>query len=132
MAAIVLLMKNNLYLVQKKAYQESGTALHSWVERRIKAHIKENNNVLPKMAGIAGLHAEVQALNYIVTQLSERGENISINLNSTYIFTQRLVGDENQDFPACHNCSGILSGMENVMTGRVENYRRMTRRNSVA
>ncbi|AKH64254.1 MULTISPECIES: RHS repeat-associated core domain-containing protein [Photorhabdus] len=116
----------------KKAYQESGTALHPLVEQRIKAHIKENNNILPKMAGIAGLHAEVQALNYMVTQANKKGENISSHLNSTYIFTQRLVGDKNQDFPACHNCSGILSGMENVMTGRVENYRRMTRRNSVA
>ncbi|MER2472325.1 RHS repeat-associated core domain-containing protein [Photorhabdus laumondii] len=115
----------------QKAYQGSGTALHPLIEQRIKAHIKENKNILPKMAGIAGLHAEVQALNYMVTEFSKNGGNLSSHLSQTYIFTQRLVGATNQDFPACHNCSGILSGIENVMTGRVENYRRMTRRNSV-
>ncbi|WP_283258112.1 RHS repeat-associated core domain-containing protein [Photorhabdus luminescens] len=116
----------------QKAYKESGTELHPLIEQRIRAHIKENKNILPKMAGIAGLHAEVQSLNYMVTELAKKGENISSSLSQTYIFTQRLVGAKNEDFPACHNCSGILSGIENVMTGRVENYRRMTRRNSVA
>ncbi|MCW7549646.1 YwqJ-related putative deaminase [Photorhabdus sp. APURE] len=116
----------------QKAYKESGTELHPLIEQRIRAHIKENKNILPKMAGIAGLHAEVQSLNYMVTELAKKGENISSRLSQTYIFTQRLVGKTNEDFPACHNCSGILSGIENVTTGRVENYRRMTRRNSVA
>ncbi|OWO81428.1 toxin [Photorhabdus luminescens] len=116
----------------QKAYKESGTELHPLIEQRIRAHIKENKNILPKMAGIAGLHAEVQSLNYMVTEFAKKGENISSSLSQTYIFTQRLVGKTNEDFPACHNCSGILSGIENVMTGRVENYRRMTRRNSVA
>ena len=41
-------------------------------------------------------------------------------LKRTYIYAKRLVGKEkNVDFPACYNCSGILSGPENVMTGRV-------------
>ncbi|WP_413484545.1 YwqJ-related putative deaminase, partial [Morganella psychrotolerans] len=115
----------------KNRYAESGIPLTDVVENRIREHIKDNNNILPKMAGIAGLHAEVQALNSIVS-MSGAGENMSGKLSSSYIYTQRLTGAKNEDFPACHNCSGIISGLENVMTGRVKNHTRLTRRNSVA
>lgn len=110
-------------------YESSGTDLHAVVEGRIRDHLLANNNVLPKMAGIAGLHAEVQALNYIVSNPDIEGGNAE-RLNGSYIFTQRLVGNVNEDFPACYNCSGIISGLENVMTGRVNNDVRLKRRNS--
>ncbi len=115
----------------KNRYSESGTPLTDVVESRIREHIKNNNNILPKMAGIAGLHAEVQALNFVVSSM-EKGESVAGKLSASYIYTQRLVGAKNEDFPACHNCSGIISGLENVMTGRVKNHIRLTRRNSVS
>lgn len=115
----------------KKLYAESGQDLHPVVEGRIRNHIKENNNILPKMAGIAGLHAEVQALNNIVSTSDIEG-GLASKLSSSYIYTQRLVGAVNEDFPACHNCSGIINGLEHVLTGRVENNTRLTRRNSIA
>lgn len=115
----------------KNRYSESGTPLTDVVESRIREHIKNNNNILPKMAGIAGLHAEVQALNFVVSSM-EKGESVAGKLSESYIYTQRLVGAKNEDFPACHNCSGIISGLENVMTGRVKNHIRLTRRNSVS
>ncbi|WP_322619593.1 RHS repeat-associated core domain-containing protein, partial [Shewanella sp. YLB-07] len=114
----------------KEQYNKSDNPLHPVVETRIKAHIAINNNVLPKMAGIAGLHAEVQALNYLVSTSDIRG-NTTQKLNNSYIFTQRLTGDKNNDFPACHNCSGIISGLEHVMTGKVESDKRLRRRNSI-
>lgn len=115
----------------KKLYAESGQELHQVVERRIRNHIHDNNNILPKMAGIAGLHAEVQALNNLLSTSNIEG-GVASKLSSSYIYTQRLVGAVNEDFPACHNCSGIINGLENVLTGRVKNHTRLTRRNSIA
>lgn len=114
----------------KNLYATSGVNLHPVVENRIREHIKNNNNMLPKMAGVAGLHAEVQALNYMISMTNAAG-GIASRLSSGYLYTQRLVGAKNEDFPACHNCSGIISGLENVMTGRVKNHTRLMRRNSV-
>lgn len=114
----------------KELYSASGPELHQIVERRIRNHIANNNNVLPKMAGIAGLHAEVQALNHIVS-MPETEDSVASKLSSSYIYTQRLVGARNEDFPACHNCSGIINGLENVMTGRVESHTRLIRRKSI-
>ncbi|OCQ52990.1 hypothetical protein Ppb6_01883 [Photorhabdus australis subsp. thailandensis] len=83
-------------------------------------------NILPTMAGIAGLHAEVQALNNLFisgdrgTEKRENWKYIRNMLEST-IFTQRLTaGQAGKDFAACHNCSGILSSPVNVITGKVE------------
>ncbi|WP_272872613.1 RHS repeat-associated core domain-containing protein, partial [Aliivibrio fischeri] len=114
----------------KDLYSSSGSKLHDIVEGRIRNHITNNNNILPKMAGIAGLHAEVQALNHIVSMSDAEGTTAS-KLSSSYIYTQRLVGDRNKDFPACHNCSGIINGLENVMTGRVKDHTRLLRRKSI-
>lgn len=113
----------------KRLYSASGPELHKVVERRIRSHIKENNYILPKMAGIAGLHAEVQALNQIVS-LPDKKDRVASKLSSSYIYTQRLVGAKNEDFPACHNCSGIINGLESVMTGRVKDHTRLLRRKS--
>ncbi|MGV3346206.1 RHS repeat-associated core domain-containing protein, partial [Enterobacteriaceae bacterium LUAb1] len=114
----------------KRLYSASGSKLHEVVERRIRNHITNNNNILPKMAGIAGLHAEVQALNHIVS-MHDTEDSVASKLSSSYIYTQRLVGASNEDFPACHNCSGIINGLENVMTGRVKDHTRLLRRKSI-
>ncbi|WP_244563492.1 YwqJ-related putative deaminase [Pantoea rodasii] len=117
----------------RKQYSTKDYPLHPVVENRIREHVSGNNGILPKMAGIAGLHAEVQALNAILS--SSKDGAYSHSLSHSYIFTQRLVGagQENPagaDFPACFNCSGILSGLEHVMTGRVEHHSRLRRRKS--
>jgi insecticidal toxin complex protein TccC len=114
----------------KKLYSASDSELHEVVEHRIRNHIANNNNILPKMAGVAGLHAEVQALNHIVS-IPDTENSVASKLSSSYIYVQRLVGARNEDFPACHNCSGIINGLENVMTGRVKNHTRLTRRKSI-
>lgn len=114
----------------KRLYSASGSELHEVVERRIRNHITNNNNILPKMAGIAGLHAEVQVLNHIVS-MHNTEDSVASKLSSSYIYTQRLVGARNEDFPACHNCSGIINGLENVMTGRVKDHTRLLRRKSI-
>ncbi|OCA55302.1 YwqJ-related putative deaminase [Photorhabdus namnaonensis] len=104
--------------------------LHPVVESLIRNHIINNHYVLPTMAGIAGLHAEVQALNNLLTLGDERegktvgsrkiGEYMRDILQSS-IFTQRLTTKQaGDDFAACHNCSGILSSPVNVITGKVE------------
>ncbi|EDO3408545.1 hypothetical protein C0N49_22515, partial [Salmonella enterica] len=114
----------------KKLYAASGSELHEVVERRIRNHLASNNNILPRMAGIAGLHAEVQALNHIIS-MTDTEARVASKLSSSYIYTQRLVGARNEDFPACHNCSGIINGLENIMTGRVEGHTRLIRRKSI-
>ncbi|EFS4586111.1 RHS repeat protein [Salmonella enterica] len=114
----------------KKLYAASGSELHEVVERRIRNHLASNNNILPRMAGIAGLHAEVQALNHIIS-MTDTEASVASKLSSSYIYTQRLVGARNEDFPACHNCSGIINGLENIMTGRVEGHTRLIRRKSI-
>lgn len=115
----------------QQQYSAAGTPLHAVVEARIRQHIARNDNVLPKMAGIAGLHAEVQALNYALSQPRTDDTSTSATLNDLFIYTQRLVGATGEDFPACHNCAGIISGLENVMTGKVRNHARLTRRHSI-
>ena len=114
----------------KRLYSESGSDLCEVVERRIRNHITNNNNILPKMAGIAGLHAEVQALNHILS-MHNTEDSVASKLSSSYIYTQRLVGNRNEDFPACHNCSGIINGLETVMGGRGKNHTILLRRKSI-
>jgi len=108
----------------KTRYVEAGVPMQDEVERRIMQHVRNNEGVLPSSAGIPGLHAEVQALNKAIFENSGAMHSA---LSNTYIFTQRLgkfkKGQDPEkykaeDFPACFNCSGIISGLENVMTGR--------------
>ncbi|HDX4051342.1 TPA: RHS repeat protein [Enterobacter soli] len=115
----------------KRRYQESGTALHPLMEKRIRAHIVNNNYLLPTIAGLPGLHAEVQALNFVLSKQVTRGRG-ERTLNNSFLFTQHLHGaNRGRDFPSCYNCSGIMSGFEHFMAGRTNSYRRITRRNSV-
>lgn len=116
----------------RQQYSAGGTELHPVVESRIRQHVARNAHVLPKEAGVAGLHAEVQALNHALSQPRAQGAGTSATLNSLFIYTQRLVGKQTgDDFPACHNCAGIISGLENVMTGKVSGNVRQTRRHSI-
>nr|MCC8420310.1 hypothetical protein [Photorhabdus thracensis] len=114
----------------KDMYEKAGNPLHPITESLIKEHMINNAGVLPTMAGIAGLHAEVQALNHLLTSNDEKkgkaigsrkiGEYMRDMLESS-IFTQRLTTRQaGSDFAACHNCSGILSAPVNVVTGKVE------------
>ncbi|MCW7762597.1 YwqJ-related putative deaminase [Photorhabdus luminescens] len=113
----------------KDMYKQANKPLHPITESLIRDHIANNDGVLPTMAGIAGLHAEVQALNNLLILADERagkpigsrkiGEYMRDMLESS-IFTQRLTTKQaGDDFAACHNCSGILSTPANVITGKV-------------
>ncbi|ERT10678.1 YwqJ-related putative deaminase [Photorhabdus temperata] len=113
----------------KEMYNQANKPLHPITESLIREHIINNEGVLPTMAGIAGLHAEVQALNNLFISGDKRagksigsrnlGEYIRDMLESS-IFTQRLTTKQaGDDFAACHNCSGILSSPVNVITGKV-------------
>lgn len=104
----------------EEALTERPISLHPAMKARIEAHIAENNGEFPTQAGIAGLHAEVQALNFAFHKFDELGIDRQEGLRNTYLYTKRLVGEKNADFPACYNCSGILSGTEHVMTGRID------------
>ncbi|WP_181573502.1 YwqJ-related putative deaminase [Photorhabdus laumondii] len=114
----------------REMYGRANTPLHPVIESLIRNHIIDNHHVLSTMAGIAGLHAEIQALNDLLTLEDERagkvvgsrkiGEYMRDILKSS-IFTQRLTTKQaGDDFAACHNCSGILSSPVNVITGKVE------------
>ena len=111
--------------------KDESLPLHSLIEKRIREHIEEhiegNIYLLPITSGIPGFHAEVQALNYVLTQAQRLGSKIDNVLNQSYIFTQRLAGRmKGYDFAACHNCTGILSGLEHVMTGKVGKQKMFT------
>ncbi|MGJ0623513.1 RHS repeat-associated core domain-containing protein [Xenorhabdus bovienii] len=114
----------------KDMYKQGKQVLHPMIQRLIKEHVEHNDYVLPTMAGIAGLHAEVQALNKIFIESDEVSGQAADPLNparyaramlQSSIFTKRLTTDKaGQDFPACHNCSGIIRSPANVITGMVE------------
>ncbi|MCC8460158.1 YwqJ-related putative deaminase [Photorhabdus aegyptia] len=111
----------------KSAYKNNGTDLHPFTSLLIEKHIRENNGVLPMMAGIAGLHAEVQAMNFRFikgdlnskVEIGSRSErNYEIDMLDSYIFTERLTTKEKgKEFTACFNCTGILQWPTRVMTG---------------
>ncbi|MDC9614002.1 YwqJ-related putative deaminase [Xenorhabdus khoisanae] len=110
-------------------YEKNGQTLHPMTQQLVEEHIKHNGNILPTMAGIAGLHAEVQALNQIFIKADQDADKSSESLNlaryakamlQSSIFTKRLTtANAGQDFPACHNCSGIIQSPANVITGTV-------------
>ncbi|OCQ52480.1 hypothetical protein Ppb6_02216 [Photorhabdus australis subsp. thailandensis] len=110
-------------------YSRANVDLHPVIESLIRNHIVNNDHVLPTMAGIAGLHAEVQALNNLLILADGRAgkivggrkiEEYMQDMLKSFIFTQRLTTKQaGNDFAACHNCSGILSVPANVITGKV-------------
>ncbi|KMJ47009.1 hypothetical protein AB204_00495 [Xenorhabdus khoisanae] len=109
-------------------YKKNGQTLHPMTQQLVEEHIKHNGNILPTMAGIAGLHAEVQALNQLFIKADEDAGQSPEPFSMRYIkamlqssiFTKRLTtANAGQDFPACHNCSGIIQSPANVITGTV-------------
>ncbi|REF25899.1 YwqJ-like deaminase [Xenorhabdus cabanillasii] len=106
-------------------YEKNGQTLHPMTQRLVEEHIAHNGDILPTMAGIAGLHAEVQALNQIFITADQ---NEPLNparydkaMLQSSIFTKRLTtANAGKDFPACHNCSGIIKSPANVITGMVD------------
>ncbi|MBI6549633.1 YwqJ-related putative deaminase [Xenorhabdus lircayensis] len=114
----------------RNMYEKNGQTLHPMTQRLVEEHIAHNNNILPTMAGIAGLHAEVQALNKVFIKSDQDAGESSDPLNparyakamlQSSIFTKRLTtANAGQDFPACHNCSGIIQSPANVITGTVD------------
>ncbi|WP_387468333.1 YwqJ-related putative deaminase [Photorhabdus sp. RM323S] len=112
----------------KDMYTEAKKTLHPITESLIRDHLTKNENILPTMAGIAGLHAEVLSLNDLFISCDENNNRSASNNIKDYmkdilkssIFTQRLTTEQAGDaFAACHNCSGILSSPINVITGKV-------------
>ncbi|SMG55470.1 YwqJ-related putative deaminase [Cedecea sp. NFIX57] len=126
-------------------YKTDGeTHLHPMTKYLIESHLERNNYVLPTRAGIAGLHAEVQALNdlfikadksnHIITEDAMSKATYTETMLSSVIFTKRLTPktERGSDFPACHNCAGILE-LACVITGITRNpqdrYHNSNRRN---
>ncbi|MDC9590853.1 YwqJ-related putative deaminase [Xenorhabdus sp. XENO-10] len=111
-------------------YENNGQMLHPMTQRLVENHIAHNGGILPTMAGIAGLHAEVQALNQLFIKADQDVGKSSEPINparyakamlQSSIFTKRLTTTKaGQDFPACHNCSGIIQSPANVITGTVD------------
>ncbi|CDL86130.1 YwqJ-related putative deaminase [Xenorhabdus cabanillasii] len=106
-------------------YEKNGQTLHPMTQRLVEEHIAHNGDILPTMAGIAGLHAEVQALNqiFIATDQNEplNPARYDKAMLQSSIFTKRLTtANAGKDFPACHNCSGIIKSPANVITGMVD------------
>ena len=131
------------------AYDSAGQVLHELVWRNIKTYIEENDYILPQSAGIAGLHAEVQAFNsWAWQQASEMGafndggpkERMNTAtfraMMTANIFTKRVNGNTlggfGDDFPACANCTGILARPINVMTGITAKRHVHSRRGSIS
>ncbi|WP_237386349.1 YwqJ-related putative deaminase [Xenorhabdus sp. Sc-CR9] len=107
-------------------YEKNGQTLHQMTQRLVEDHIAHNNNILPTMAGIAGLHAEVQALNKVFEEADKSSAPFNLAryakaMLQSSIFTKRLTtANAGQNFPACHNCSGIIQSPANVITGTVD------------
>ncbi|CAM2064509.1 Ig-like domain-containing protein [Sulfidibacter corallicola] len=94
----------------RELYSESGNPLTLEVENMILNHIRKG--YYATRAGVPGLHAEIQALNWIL--------NKGASLKTVSVATYRLVGSADRigkRFPACVNCTGIFSGKISVVTG---------------
>ncbi|MHA6195510.1 RHS repeat-associated core domain-containing protein [Pseudomonas wadenswilerensis] len=116
------LISNTNALLNKvgTTYAEHGTALHPMVRDRIRRHIEQSDFKLPLKSGIPGLHAEIQAMNWLLNGVV--GDNLEQHLSRSFVFTERLSKSQGhgagEDFPACFNCDGILPALLNVITGR--------------
>lgn len=112
--------------------KNNKTSLHPMTKYLIECHLRRNNCILPTKAGIAGLHAEVQALNHLFIKTDQSNNIITESvvdksaytramLNSV-IFTKRLTPkqERGKNFPACHNCAGILE-LACIATGVTHN-----------
>ncbi|MDW6092432.1 YwqJ-related putative deaminase [Vibrio rhizosphaerae] len=96
-----------------KLYKRSGNPLNEVTQAKIMEHIGDGK-VFDTRAGIPGLHAEVQSVNNIINQLPE-----GFDLSKIKVSTVKLAPGNGQSeaFPACSNCSGILSNQVDILTG---------------
>ncbi|RQX83023.1 filamentous hemagglutinin N-terminal domain-containing protein [Burkholderia anthina] len=102
-----------------RAYSNSGQKLNSQTVRQIEGYLSSHDS-FPTIAGIPGLHAEVQSLNYIYNAVPNPA---TLNLADVSIATIKLgpssaAGNQGGAFMACKNCSGIIPPQVNVITGR--------------
>ncbi|ASA57855.1 YwqJ-related putative deaminase [Vibrio gazogenes] len=97
----------------KELYEDAKNPLNQITQAEIMKHIGEGK-VFDTIAGIPGLHAEVQSVNDIINQLPE-----GFDLSKVKVSTVKLApgNGQGQAFPACTNCSGILSNQVDILTG---------------
>ncbi|HWH89004.1 MAG TPA: RHS repeat-associated core domain-containing protein [Pseudomonas sp.] len=115
-------MKVFLDAVESAYKNFSATPLHARTRKLIEAHI-EANPVIPIRAGVAGLHADVQAINHVASELQKK-ENGNFDevtfqraMFNTVLYVQKLTVPGSQNFPACGNCTGIIPKNVAVATG---------------
>ena len=72
------------------------------------------------LAGLPGLHAEVQSTNDIYGQLEKKGLNPFSYDDKIEVVTYKIAPSSGQggEFNACTNCSGILKPPIKILTGR--------------
>jgi hypothetical protein len=103
--------------------------LNPFLASKIRAYIVANPNGVPIGAGVPGLHAEIFAVNDILNQLMVTVENSTdaakaAEIQAIVVATAK-TGNANQNkdfnddfqFEACNNCSGILKDLGYIATG---------------
>jgi insecticidal toxin complex protein TccC len=122
----------NAFIMEiERLYNETGNPLHPIVKGQIINHIKDNNNILPKAAGIAGLHAEVRALNQAMNRAGVSMLRSFGSLMNITVMTKRLAGKIGADFEACYNCRAIIGDPVRILSGVTENSKKINRMHSM-
>jgi insecticidal toxin complex protein TccC len=114
----------------ERLYNESGEPLHPVIKDQIMSHIANNDRILPRAAGIAGLHAEVRALNQAMNRArvsTLRPFRAAMNM---FVITKRLVGKVGANFDACYNCRAIIGDPVRILSGVTENNKGFERMHS--
>ncbi|WP_080431866.1 filamentous hemagglutinin N-terminal domain-containing protein [Burkholderia ubonensis] len=103
----------------KGAYRDAGQTLNSQTAQQIQGYISSHAS-FPTMAGVPGLHAEVQSLNYIYNSVPNPAliSLADVNIATIKLGRTSLAGNQGGAFMACKNCSGIIPSKVNVVTGR--------------
>jgi insecticidal toxin complex protein TccC len=101
----------------------SATPLQTRTKKLIEDHIHANP-VIPIRAGVAGLHADVQAINHVASTLPKIDREGNVDevafqkaMFNTTLYVQKLTVPGSLNFPACGNCSGIIPKNVAVATG---------------
>ncbi|CAG1771316.1 partial Toxin subunit YenC2, partial [uncultured bacterium] len=116
---LAIIDKQNFMQAVESAYTKGGQELNLYTKQLIYTYISSRNS-FPIIAGIPGLHAEVQAMNAVFS--SVKNPNL-LDLSKMNIATYKLGSSNVSDvqggaFTACTNCSGIIPSQANVITGR--------------
>lgn len=105
-------------------YETSGNPLHSKTKTMIQNQLDVIKSRRPPvsdtLAGLPGLHAEVQSTNDIYGQLEKKGLNPFSYDDKIEVVTYKIAPSSGQggEFNACTNCSGILKPPIKILTGR--------------